>query len=1221
MREKRPFTYLLRFGFLGVILALFLVTGVQAGSHDGNVQWDEPYHNGGGNNPTQEYVPDEDYTFRDVHWTGNVYDDTAVRLTILTEEGDLTSANVRYWDGAEQWVPLSVVKTWYGVFHGQAAHLYDVWEGSISAHAAGTAVYYYIQLNDGATSDWLMAAGGDWINPLGQAISHNMVGTDWGYTVQDDDTTGPQFADVTWNVGGPGANYVCATVYDNQTVSGDNDSGVYDDATGAGGQGMYLRWDTVKTAVDGGGGTEVQLSQYSGATYCSDSAINPGSQFYFRIYAHNNDADNGLAADREQSNSGTQSSIPGSGAAVDGDVWWGEVYHQTRALAYRTPFGALPNNQQVTLVLRTAAGDLEDATLVLYNADVADDTDGTADGVYWLIQPTPSSSDAFYDYYTFTFTPVNSTQRTLYYKFRLHDGADCDWYVDDHAHNSYDHEDRYENGTGIMVPGLSGSPCSDTPPEYANNSFTITVYDQSAYASLDGWADDAVIYQILPDRFRNGDSSNDTAWPYADVYGNAINNHATWNEPVEDARVTNGWSRDFFGGDLQGVMDELDYLQSIGVTAVYFNPIFSSPSNHGYDTTDYLTVSPRYGDNALFQVLNAEAEARGIKIILDGVFNHTGSDSVYFDRYHHWNADGTTNAVADGSGACEHESSPFNAFYGFNAGTGPCNGRTDGNQLYDSWWGYDTLPNLTDYIAGNAVRDFVFDVDNDGDNGLSISGYPTTSVIQFWYGLGADGWRFDVADELPHDFWQQFRAQVKDNDSLNGPLYSEVWFEATPWLYGDQLDATMNYRYRKAVLGFLIDSTWTDNDNNSDQTMWALSPSEFDYVLGSIHEDYPAEAWYVMMNLMDSHDTNRALFVLRERSTDLTAALAKMEMMAALQFTYPGAPTIYYGDEVGLGATDWGGEATWGAGKTVNGIIQDDPYNRATYPWADESGSLPVGLPATGLQDTYRTLALTRNNYDVLRSGAVTTLLTDDVNNVYAYARTDAAAPACAIAIFNRSTTAQDVTLTALPAACTGTLYDVLNAGTGWTISGSSLTVTGLGGLSSAVLVPAFDNPNTADSTQSLPPVRVATSAAVNQVAVNGNTAVSATLYDVAGQPLPAGVTVNFAVINGGGSVAATAVTDNTGTAVLTYNAPASSDVAVVQASVTAPSGVIYSDSATVFVGYDATVNAVTTTETGIGPQTLAQGPVAATKLGRGEPVVTLAELTAVPHAGNAMSA
>ncbi|MBN2392269.1 MAG: alpha amylase N-terminal ig-like domain-containing protein [Anaerolineae bacterium] len=1205
---------------LVALLPLYLSTPLAyAGSNDGNIQWDELYHNASGYDPTQEFVPDESYTFRDVHPDGVIYDDTQVNLTLMTSQYELDGAYIKAYGTSTQWLAMSWYKNWTGFFHSQASHTYDLWRGTIPAHPTGTTVYYRLQLYDNSNYVYLVASGGT-SNPLGQpVVSGEFDGSDWSYTVMDDDITGPQFSDIDWNV--TQTDSVCARVFDNDTNSQDNDSGVYDDATGSGGQGMYLQWSTTKATVDGGGGTEVQMSLSSGDVYCSDTTINPGSQFYFRIYAYNNDYDNNLTDDREQTNSGTRSSQASGGASPDdNDIWWNEVYHDTRTASYRTPFGAVPAGQAITFHLRVAKGDLDNAALVLYNVHTGDDDDGTVDGTRWQVETAPSSSDTTYDYYEFAFTPVNSTMRTLYYKFRLTDGTDVDWYIDDYAHNSYDHEDRYENGTGMMVD-------DGTASQYYNNSFTITVYDQSAYTDhLDDWAQNAVIYQIMPDRFRNGDPDNEDDWPYTDVYGTAQHIHDTWNEAVDDPRDAGGayyqhWSADFFGGDLQGVMDELDYLKAQGVTAIYFNPIFASPSNHGYDTSDYLRINPRYGDNALFQTLATEAENRGIKIILDGVFNHTGSDSRYFDRYNRWDAAGNASTTANTTGACETESSAYNGLYTFNAGTGPCTGRTD--QLYDSWWGYDTLPLLNE---NDAVKNLVFDHDNDNT--------PANHVIQYWTGLGADGWRFDVADEVSHTFWQDFRARVKDDDDLDGPLYSEVWYEATPWLLGDQIDATMNYRYRKAVLGFLIDSTWTDNDNNGDQTMVALSPTEFDYVLNSIREDYPAEAWYAMMNLMDSHDTNRALFVLREQSDNLAQAIAKMQLMAALQFTYPGAPTIYYGDEVGLGAQDYGGYGTWGAGKEVGSVVQDDPYNRAPYPWPDESGTLPSALPNTGLRDTYRILALTRNNYDVLRTGDVTTLLADDTDEVYAYARTDStgtSSPTCAIAIFNRDTSAHDVTLdlsgVSTPCPNGTVLENVLANSADYTISSGSLTVTGLPALTAAVLVPAFDNPNTTDIVASLPAVSVSATSSDASLANSASTTIDATVTDVTGQTLPTGVTVDFEIVSGDGSLgAATATTNSSGVGSVTYNAPASGQsTVVIRARITAPSGTVYSGETTVFVGYQATVLARVTFLATIGPYTEDQSGQAqvnlwARKEGRGEPVLTLARYDRNPQSGNADS-
>ncbi|MFQ5615089.1 MAG: glycoside hydrolase family 13 protein [Anaerolineales bacterium] len=1013
------------------------------GSNDGNIQWDELYHNGSGYDPAQEFVPDEAYTFRGVHTSGNIYDDTSVNVTILTSQYELDGAYIKPWDGSTNlWLAMSWQKSWTGVFHGQTSHTYDVWQGTIPAHSTGTTIQYRTQLYDSGDYVYLVSSGGNSTNPLGQSVtSGQFTGSDWSYTVLDDDTSGPQFSNVAWN---SGTQNVCVDVFDSASDSGDGDSGVHDDATGSSGQGMYLKWDATKATVDGGGGTEMQMSLSSGDTYCSDSTIsNGGTQFYFRIYAYNNDYDNSQTSDREQSDSGTRSSIGGSGASQDGDVWWNEIYHDTRDSYYRSPFGAVSTGSTITLRVRVADSDLTGATLSVYN---------TPSGTQTYAMSQVSESDTTYDWYEYTIPGTDTAStRILYYKFKLIDGADEDWYIDDYSHGNYDHEDRYENGTGMMVDDGEVS-------QYTNNSFNITVYDTSAFtllgpAALSSWAQQAVIYQIMPDRFRNGDSTNDSAWPYSDVYGTAIHQHTTWNEAPDDPRdcpsgtYCQKWSADFFGGDLQGIIDKLDYLQSIGVTALYLNPVFASPSNHGYDTTDYLNVSPRYGDNTLFQTLATEAQNRGIYLILDGVFNHTGSDSVYFDRYNRWDASGNASAGADSSGACENQSSSFDNFYTFNTGSGPCSGRTDGNQQYDSWWGYDSLPLLNENAT---LKDYIFDYSNDDAS--------PSAVVQYWYNLGADGWRFDVADEVSHTFWQEFRTQVKTNDGLTGPLYSEVWYEATPWLYGDQLDATMNYRYRKAVLGFLIDSDWTDNDNNNDQTMYALSPGQFDYILGSIREDYPAPAWYAMMNLMGSHDTNRPLFVLREKSTSLSAALSKMKMMAALQFTYPGAPTIYYGDEVGLGAVDYGGYGTWGAGKNDGTATQDDPYNRHPYPWGDEPGTLPGGLPNTSLRDAYQTLALTRNNYDVLQTGNVTTLLADDSTNVYAYARTGSSlTPTCAIAVFNRNTSAQSVTLdlTQLdtPADCTAytTFENVLNSGADYTVSGTDLPLGSVNGLTAMV--------------------------------------------------------------------------------------------------------------------------------------------------------------------------
>ncbi|HEX8681435.1 MAG TPA: alpha-glycosidase [Ardenticatenaceae bacterium] len=965
------------------------------------------------------------------------YDDNSVNVYMLAHKGDLTDdaddPAIRYYAGGEQFTAMSDVADYEGGWNGSAPTTYDVFSGTIPSQAPGD-VFYYLRANDENGYRHLCRNSGNNRNWINQWIRKGACdpNTDYAYTVIDDDNTGPTITDVEYD-----GTQVCATVYDNNTRSGDNDSDVSE---------VRLRYSTTASDVRNDGGLVTPMVNTTGNRYCGPAAFVLST--YYRVEAINNDTDNARTADRDRNNSsiycdGT-AACSTSGASQDNDIWWSEVRHDTRDGQYRDPFGALSTGMTVTLRLRVADSDLQGVNLHLYNTPSGDETLSMAQD--------SSIIDPAYDWFEATVPAFHTaTPRLLYYKFELIDGTDVDWYVDDYSHNSYDHEDRYENGTGMMVD-------DGTASQYFNNSFNITVYDSALDATIPDWVQNSVMYQIMPDRFRNGDTANDNAWPYNNVYGTPTYFHTTWNESPIDPRpggtagAEGQWSADFFGGDLQGIIEKLDYLESIGVTSLYLNPVFMSPSNHGYDTTDYYQINPRFGNNALFETLADEAEERGITLILDGVFNHTGSDSRYFDRYSRWDANGNASTAADGSGACESASSPYAALYAFSStSNGPCR---NGTANYEAWWGYDSLPLLNENAA---VKDLVFDQDNTN---------LTPGVIQHWYGLGADGWRFDVADEVSHSFWQDFRDAVKDRDNLLGPLYSEVWFEATPWLLGDQMDATMNYRYRKAVLGFLINSTWTDNDNNGDQTMWKLSPSEFDYVLNSIREDYPEPSWYAMMNLMDSHDTNRALFVLRERSGDLPEAIAKMKMMAALQFTYPGVPTVYYGDEVGLGARDYGGYGTWGAGRPVSGNTQDDPYNRHPYPWTDEDGTRPEGLPNNDLLGTYQALGTARNNFAVLRTGDVVTLLADDTNNVYAYARVDdtGSDEDCAIAIFNRDTVEHDVTLTDLPAQCEGEFRDLFVAGSSYSTTGgadlnrgpsrANIAVNNVPGLTSVVLVP-----------------------------------------------------------------------------------------------------------------------------------------------------------------------
>ncbi|MFN2165987.1 MAG: alpha-amylase family glycosyl hydrolase, partial [Anaerolineae bacterium] len=426
--------------------------------------------------------------------------------------------------------------------------------------------------------------------------------------------------------------------------------------------------------------------------------------------------------------------------------------------------------------------------------------------------------------------------------------------------------------------------------------------------------------------------------------------------------------RDFFGGDLQGVKDKLDYLANLGVTAIYFNPIFEAPSNHLYDTSDYLQIDPYLGTRGTFASLVQQARRRGIRIILDGVFNHTSSDSIYFDRYGRYRQDG----------AYESQDSPYYDWYTF----------SEWPDAYDSWWGFSSLPVLTE---SQQVRDFIY-----GD---------ARSVARWWINLGAAGWRLDVAPDKSHSFWEGFRPQVKAADA-DAIIIGEIWDDASAWILGDELDTTMNYRFRRALLGFLNG----DSSDPNQGTIRGLDPEQFDSVLQSIKEDYPPSAYQAAMNLVGSHDTQRILWALTpgarnraEREFDrgnLAEGKAKLKLLALLQFTLPGAPTIYYGDEAGL------------TGDT-------DPDDRRPFPWdaIDQD-----------LLSHYQTLASVRNEYSFLRTGTFDRLYTDNRDGTYVYGRKDATGAAVVAA--NRDNTTHDLVIRLGGYLPEGTvLTDVLNGG------------------------------------------------------------------------------------------------------------------------------------------------------------------------------------------------
>jgi glycosidase len=406
-----------------------------------------------------------------------------------------------------------------------------------------------------------------------------------------------------------------------------------------------------------------------------------------------------------------------------------------------------------------------------------------------------------------------------------------------------------------------------------------------------------------------------------------------------------------------------------------------------------MHVDPSLGGDGAFASLVAAAKATGIRLILDGVFNHASSDSVYFDRYHRYSTDG----------ACESASSPWRSWFKISGGT-PCT-----SSDYDGWNGNDTLPVFQHDNA--AVKDFFF--------------RGPDSVAKHWLALGAAGWRLDAAQEIDHAWWREFRTAVKAA-APDAPLIAEDTAgpaDATPYLLGNEFDGVMNYRFRADAAGFAR--------TTSDQGITALSPSRLDHSLAAMREEYPPQASADSFNLIDSHDTVRALNLLVQPGDNgLDQARERQRLAALLQFTYIGAPMILYGDEVGINAP--------GA----------DPFNRAPYPWADASGDLSLyGPPDQGMLDYYTKLGRLRAQLPALRATGFTSLLTGDTtrssadNGVYAFLRAGGAAKPVIVAL-NNGSAAESATIPLRGAYPNGTtLQDALGDG-GATVMGGAVTVS-----------------------------------------------------------------------------------------------------------------------------------------------------------------------------------
>lgn len=375
------------------------------------------------------------------------------------------------------------------------------------------------------------------------------------------------------------------------------------------------------------------------------------------------------------------------------------------------------------------------------------------------------------------------------------------------------------------------------------------------------WVRDAVFYQIFPDRFAKSDR-------FGQDYPSKPANLQPWGaQPTYHG---------FQGGDLLGVMEKLDYLQDLGINAIYFNPIFASASNHRYHTYDYYTVDPILGGNRAFRELLDAAHARNIRVVLDGVFNHASRGFFQFNHLME----------------CGQESPYVNWFH---VHSWPVNAFDHSKPPnYHAWWGLHSLPKFNTDTP--AVREFLW------------------GVGEYWLHEGIDGWRLDVPNEIDDDaFWQEFRHRCK---AVNPDMYitGELWHEAHRWLQGDQFDGQMNYMFTRAILGYFSGQGMDQADtvNSGLGYIHALNATHFANALDHMfNQTYDPATVFALMNMMSSHDMPRILTI---AGLDKTA----VRLMFLCQLTVPGAPNIYYGDEIGM------------AGR-------HDPDCRRAFPWDDES--------------------------------------------------------------------------------------------------------------------------------------------------------------------------------------------------------------------------------------------------------------------------------------------
>lgn len=572
---------------------------------------------------------------------------------------------------------------------------------------------------------------------------------------------------------------------------------------------------------------------------------------------------------------------------------WG--IHDSHDVFYRDPFGAVETGTEITIRIKIYAPfTIISAILRLWQDGLGErkiemEKEGQVDAaqIFAGKAASPSSSGLMWYYFI-----IRGAGRTYYY--------------------------------GSNPDGLGGLGQFTQYPPY---SYQITVYRKNF--KTPEWFKDSVMYQIFVDRFFDGGDGKELLKTKQDCII-----HESWDEqPLykPDPVLKEILCNDFFGGNLKGIIKKLPYLKELGVNLLYLNPVFEAYSNHKYDVGDYKKIDPMYGDFSIILELCEKAESMGIRILFDGVFSHTGSDSVYFNKK------GRYPTV----GAYHSKESPYYRWYRF----------MKHPDEYESWWGINTLPNVNEMEA--SFMDFVIDAED--------------AVSKYWIKQGIKGWRLDVVDELPDEFLKKFRHSVKSADE-GAVIIGEVWEDASrkvsygkrrEYLLGEELDSVMNYPLREMLFKFLL-GEWD---------AWQINRG-----ILSLFENYPSCVFYSLMNMIGTHDVARAKTILSgappdhilnkdeqasyRMSPEMEELASKRLRLACLfQMTFPGVPCIYYGDEAGLSG-------------------YRDPFNRATYPWGKEEHDL--------LSWNKKTIAL-RMRIDALRTGEFVPIYVDV--DVYGFVR------------------------------------------------------------------------------------------------------------------------------------------------------------------------------------------------------------------------------------------